>query len=778
MGGDPPEDARAARVLVAVADARLRRALRRALGQDGHEVLGGRAEARAAGAPDVVVSEWPPPRPDGSPPAWRGPGNGPVVALAADPAAAREALAAGAADCVLGRVRATEVALRVAAVLARLPGPLRGVRAAAPGAGDGDAAADAAGPSPGVIDALPAGVAVLGPAGTLARANAGFRALLGLPAGAVGGVVGRDVLVCRDPGALEDLFRRARREGTASGAIALAGGTGPPLTATVTATRDDTGTVSAYVLTLRGHAPRARFDDALARLAQAARAPDADVFAVLAREAAGLVAAPAAVLVRAGDPGPAIVGRWGTLAPAPEAPVRGAAALARALLRPAARGGGTVLTAPLRVAGRAWGALAVAAPPDVPASEGRAALLRFAELAAIAVAEGDPAGGRAAARDPLTGVLTLPAFFGRLGEALTTGGGRARPVALALVDVDLPGAGGHHRAEPAREQALAEVARRLADHARPGDLVGRTGAGEFGWLMQGTGPAEALELVRRARRDAAGAVPRDGRVVVSAGVAASPGDGGRPVGAEDLHRQAEVALQWARMSGRGRAVAYSFSVAEQVFARQSALLAETPSLRAMRALAWAVDARDPHTHRHSMRVADVAVRIGAALGWPAERLGQLREAGLVHDVGKIAVPDNVLFKPGPLTPEEFAVIRRHPSAGAQIVADVLSPEQARWVHAHHERWDGAGYPDGLRGDAIPEEARVLAVADAWDVMVSLRSYKEALPPAEALAELQGCAGSQFWSVAVEALARLVVSGALDAADTVADLVMAGTATTP
>ncbi|HWH14764.1 MAG TPA: HD-GYP domain-containing protein, partial [Miltoncostaeaceae bacterium] len=223
---------------------------------------------------------------------------------------------------------------------------------------------------------------------------------------------------------------------------------------------------------------------------------------------------------------------------------------------------------------------------------------------------------------------------------------------------------------------------------------------------------------------------------------------------------AEVALQWARMSGRDRAVAYSFPVAEQVFARQSALLAETPSLRAMRALAWAVDARDPHTHRHSMRVADLAVRIGAALGWPAERLGQLREAGLVHDVGKIAVPDGVLFKPGPLSAEEFAVIRRHPVVGAQIVADVLSPEQARWVRAHHEHWDGGGYPDGLRGDLIPEEARLLAVADAWDVIVSLRAYKEALPPAAALRELRACAGGQFWPVAVEALGRLVESGAL------------------
>jgi putative nucleotidyltransferase with HDIG domain len=182
----------------------------------------------------------------------------------------------------------------------------------------------------------------------------------------------------------------------------------------------------------------------------------------------------------------------------------------------------------------------------------------------------------------------------------------------------------------------------------------------------------------------------------------------------------------------------------------------------MRALAWAVDAKDPHTHRHSARVADLAVRLATALGWTVTRAAQLREAGLVHDVGKIAVPDAILFKPGALSAPERREMCRHAEVGAAIVADVLSQEQAAWVRSHHERWDGGGYPDGLVGEDIPEEARLLALADSWDVIVSARSYKPARDLTEALAEVRRCSGTQFWPPAVEALERLVAAGAVEA----------------
>jgi putative nucleotidyltransferase with HDIG domain len=177
-------------------------------------------------------------------------------------------------------------------------------------------------------------------------------------------------------------------------------------------------------------------------------------------------------------------------------------------------------------------------------------------------------------------------------------------------------------------------------------------------------------------------------------------------------------------------------------------------------LARAVDAKDPSTRQHSERVSEVAKVLAGALGWTADDASALRDAGLVHDVGKIAVPDAILFKPDRLTSEEFRRVRAHAALGAEIVADVLSGAQVAWVRGHHERWDGAGYPDGLAGEGIPEGARILTLADAWDVMTSARPYGVPLSREDALTECRRCSGAQFWPEAVEALERLVADGLL------------------
>jgi HD-GYP domain-containing protein (c-di-GMP phosphodiesterase class II) len=132
----------------------------------------------------------------------------------------------------------------------------------------------------------------------------------------------------------------------------------------------------------------------------------------------------------------------------------------------------------------------------------------------------------------------------------------------------------------------------------------------------------------------------------------------------------------------------------------------------------------------------------------------------VHDVGKIAVPDAILFKPDQLTRDEFRRVRAHAALGAEIVADVLSPAQVAWVRGHHERWDGRGYPDGLAGDGIPEGARILTLADAWDVMTSQRPYGVPLSREDALAECRRCSGAQFWPAVVAALERTLAEGGL------------------
>ena len=158
----------------------------------------------------------------------------------------------------------------------------------------------------------------------------------------------------------------------------------------------------------------------------------------------------------------------------------------------------------------------------------------------------------------------------------------------------------------------------------------------------------------------------------------------------------------------------------------------------------ALEARDPYLRGHSARVTSIAEGLARRIGWRGKRLDALRLGGSLHDVGKIAVTASVLCKPGSLTAEELAQIRTHPIAGARLIESVVDFRPALpYVLHHHERWDGTGYPHCLAGEEIPIEARLLGVADAFDAMTSVRSYRAALSVEQALAELQRCAGSQF-----------------------------------
>jgi HD-GYP domain-containing protein (c-di-GMP phosphodiesterase class II) len=161
-------------------------------------------------------------------------------------------------------------------------------------------------------------------------------------------------------------------------------------------------------------------------------------------------------------------------------------------------------------------------------------------------------------------------------------------------------------------------------------------------------------------------------------------------------------------------------------------------------LTGAIEARDPYTRGHSARVTELAEAVARRLGWDDGRLEGLRVGGPLHDVGKLAVSDAVLRKEGRLEEHELAEIREHPKAGARLLFRVAALREAiPYVLYHHERWDGTGYPSGRAGEEIPLEARVLAVADAFDAMTSDRPYRRALSQAAALAEVERCAGTQF-----------------------------------
>ena len=171
---------------------------------------------------------------------------------------------------------------------------------------------------------------------------------------------------------------------------------------------------------------------------------------------------------------------------------------------------------------------------------------------------------------------------------------------------------------------------------------------------------------------------------------------------------------------------------------------ESLSIHLVQTLAEAIDAKDNYTNGHSTRVAGYSKEIAKRYGYSPERQEEIYMMGLLHDVGKIGIPDQIINKPGRLTDEEFAMIKEHPAKGAKILSAVTEMPQlvtgARW---HHERYDGSGYPDGLKGDDIREEARIIAVADAYDAMTSNRSYRETIPRERVIRELKRGMGTQF-----------------------------------
>jgi putative nucleotidyltransferase with HDIG domain len=164
----------------------------------------------------------------------------------------------------------------------------------------------------------------------------------------------------------------------------------------------------------------------------------------------------------------------------------------------------------------------------------------------------------------------------------------------------------------------------------------------------------------------------------------------------------------------------------------------------VRALSNAVEARDAYTGKHAERVAAYGIEIARAVGLPRPEGAETQFGFLLHDIGKVAMPDAILFKPGSLTTEERALMARHPVVGAEIVDGIeFLSEAAKVVRSHHERWDGSGYPDGLRGEEIPLVARVFAVADVLDALTTDRPYRPQMPLAQARRMIVEAAGSQF-----------------------------------
>jgi HD-GYP domain-containing protein (c-di-GMP phosphodiesterase class II) len=217
--------------------------------------------------------------------------------------------------------------------------------------------------------------------------------------------------------------------------------------------------------------------------------------------------------------------------------------------------------------------------------------------------------------------------------------------------------------------------------------------------------------------------------------------GGERLGPEGLAR---LGLVLEHRALRGQVAELEAIVAGQ--AREAFRDADAVRLDALDRLLRAAEYRDDNTPEHAERVGALAARLARAMALPDRVVRILRRAAPLHDLGKIAIPDEILLKPGPLTPEEYAVVQTHPVLGARVLAgggsDVFELAE-EVVRSHHERWDGGGYPDGSAGADIPVAARIVHVADVFDVLLHERPYKEAWAPGQAVAEVQAGAGTQF-----------------------------------
>ena len=238
----------------------------------------------------------------------------------------------------------------------------------------------------------------------------------------------------------------------------------------------------------------------------------------------------------------------------------------------------------------------------------------------------------------------------------------------------------------------------------------------------------------------------------SVGVAAFPLHGDSPAA---LMTAAEHALQAATRMGGDRVVISSAEVEGPLTGAPGEGGRPRVELAMLMRLAEALDVKETGSASHSRRVGRLAELAARELGLAPEQVERVRVAGVLHDVGRVGVPEELLRKPGPLSSEEWAHVRAHPEVGARMVETTEFTDLPRWIRTHHERPDGGGYPAGLPGDEVPVEGRILAVADAWEAMTTDRPYRPALAPDDAARELRRGAGTQFDQHAVEALLRAV-----------------------
>ena len=360
---------------------------------------------------------------------------------------------------------------------------------------------------------------------------------------------------------------------------------------------------------------------------------------------------------------------------------------------------------------------------------------------------------QAARTDALTGLLNHGAMQVRVREEIARARRDGTPLSFVIIDLDDFKQINDVRGHQAGDELLRRVASLLQAELRPYDQVARYGGDEFVLLLPGSDEATARAVAERVR-DAMAASLVGG---CSLGVA----QWHEPLEADALLEHADRALLLAKRTGKGRV-----AVANPDVERELALLqAQRGSPAAVQALAAAIEERDNYTHEHSEEVVHLSRGVAMLIGLQTEQVERIAHAALLHDVGKLAVPNEILHKPGPLTPEEWTLMAEHPVAGERILLRIPDLTVIAPVVRHeHEHWDGSGYPDGLEGRLIPIGSRIILACDAYHAMITDRPYRAAMTPAEAAEELRQGAGTQFDPEVVDALLDLLGHRPPDAPD--------------
>jgi len=373
-------------------------------------------------------------------------------------------------------------------------------------------------------------------------------------------------------------------------------------------------------------------------------------------------------------------------------------------------------------------------------------LMTLAHEAAIAIENADLY-ERARQRtntDELTGLFNHRYFHQRLDEEITRSSRFGDIFSLIFLDVDLFKAYNDVSGHLAGDIVLKQIGHLVRESVRDTDICFRYGGDEFAVILPETHLDDGRKLAERIRKGIEAQMDLQGApLTCSVAIASWPTDG---VMREEIIQAADAALYYAKQTGKNRTcLACEVALSEALRMGSNANRKSSRAiLSTIYALAATVDAKDHYTYGHSKKVSKYAADIAEALGYSVEDIERIRAAALLHDIGKIGISDRLLKKSEALTPDEWELIRAHPDLGVSIIKHIDSLRGClAAVQYHHEHYDGTGYPAGLKGDNIPLDARILALADSYDAMTSHRPYRQKRTHEEALAELQRCSGTQF-----------------------------------